>query len=49
MLNYMKPVISKVNLLEPEAQKTAVLVIANVIFITILTTITVTCLLLNFI
>jgi hypothetical protein len=49
MLNYIKPVIQRVNLLNPEEQKTAALVIANVIFITVLASITVTCLLLKFI
>jgi hypothetical protein len=49
MLSYIKPVIRRVNLLQPEEQKTAALVIANVIFITVLASITVTCLLLKFI
>lgn len=49
MISYIKPVIKRVNLLQPEEQKAAVMVIANVIFVTVLASITVTCLLLKFI
>ena len=49
MPNYIEPVIRKVNLLQPVEQKTAALIIANVIFITVLASITVFCLLFKFI
>lgn len=49
MLNYIKPIIKTVNLMQPEEQKTAALVIANVIFITVLVSITVTLFVFKFI
>lgn len=48
MLNYLKPVLIKVNILKHEEQKTVALVLANIVFIAFLIAITVTCILLNF-
>lgn len=48
MLNYLKPVLNKVNTLQHEEQKTVALVLANIVFIALLVAITVTCVLFNF-
>lgn len=49
MLNYLKPVLNKVNTLQYEEKKTIALVLANVVFLALLITVTVTCFLINFI
>lgn len=48
MLNYLKPVLNKVNTLKYEEQKTIALVLANVVFLALLISIAVTCILVNF-
>lgn len=48
MLSYIKPVIQKVNLLQPDEQNTAALVLGNIAFIAILLSVTVSLFLIKF-
>ncbi len=49
MLNHLKPVLNKVNLLQYEEKTTMALVLANVVFLALLISVTITCILINFI
>ncbi len=47
MLNYLKPVLNKVNTLQYEEKKAIALVLANIVFLALLISVTITCILIN--
>lgn len=49
MFNYLKPVLNKVHTLQYQEKRAIALVLANVVFLALLITVTVTCFLINFI
>lgn len=48
MLNYIKPVIQKVNLLQPEEQNTAALILGNIVFLALLFSVSISLFLIKF-